>query len=353
MMSGACLFAALAGLLLFGGGRLFLLVYAAVFVLLAVRTLLTPGQKRVKCGLIVCYAIITACQIVLAAEVLFTDEGYPIAQDVPTYWLRRAVCTVVILLPLVISRYIVVGKYARFYLPSVREAGTIGFSELKGAMAKAAAFAEAAGRTRQSLSPTNFREIFEDLPRHDSFRYVNEGTLADCYFEKAEATLTDPHIYIVLSCTGSPASEIISVFTAKTFNHASLAFDEGLLTILSYNGGDRVYPPGLNAEMLSAMGRKEGARVLVYSLPCTREQKALILDKVREINEDGSAYNMLGLVTKRSYRPNIMFCSQFVYRMLDLAGLAYFEKPDGQVQPTDFVEADYRRALSFAYEIEL
>jgi hypothetical protein len=155
----------------------------------------------------------------------------------------------------------------------------------------------------------------------------------------------------VISNTGSPASEIISVFTNKQFNHASLSFDRDLKTLLSYNGGDRVYPPGLNPEMLSFFNRKDGAGILVYSLPCPAEKKRFVLEKIREINTEGSAYNMLGLVSGRSFRPNIMFCSQFVYCMLELAGLAYFKKGSGKIEPTDFVELDYRRALSFEYEI--
>jgi len=39
--------------------------------------------------------------------------------------------------------------------------------------------------------------------------------------------------------------------------------------------------------------------------------------------------------------------------MLGLAGLAYFDKPDGAVTPTDLVEADYHRALAFEYEMQL
>ena len=76
-----------------------------------------------------------------------------------------------------------------------------------------------------------------------------------------------------------------------------------------------------------------------------------MLAAVERINREGSAYNMMGLVTKWSYKPNIMFCSQFVYRMLQEAGLAYFEKRPGEARPTDFVELDYRRKLEFVEEI--
>jgi len=42
-----------------------------------------------------------------------------------------------------------------------------------------------------------------------------------------------------------------------------------------------------------------------------------------------------------------MFCSQFVYTMLKVAGLEYFDKQPEKVKPTDFVELDYERKLEF------
>ena len=348
---------AISALLFFGSFALFILVYTAVFLVLLARTFLPRGQKRVKLWLIIAFGFLLACQIVLAEQLLLlpgTDGGrVMIDESLPTYWPRRIICTFVILVPLVISRYVVVAKYAQFYLPSIKETGSIGFAELKEAAAKALLFAEKAGHARDSISPANLREIIQDLPHHDSFNYVNEGTLTESYFKKAEETLADLRLYIVISRTGSAASSIISVFTNKNYNHASLSFDRELQTAVSYNGGNNVYPPGMNPEMLVDFAKNDDASILVYSLPCSAEQKARVLKRIRDINESGSAYNMLGLVTKHSYRPNIMFCSQFVYRMLEMEGLAYFKKADGYVKPTDFVELDYRRALVYEYEVKV
>jgi hypothetical protein len=333
----------------YGTAALYILAYTAVFSVLLARAYLTQGLNRVKVGLTISYAFILVCQIVFVAHMLVGQGDLLPA----VAWSRRVVCSIVTLLPFVIARYVVVGKYAQFYLPSVKEAGMIGFSEFKEGVQRVASLAGAAKRTKDKLTVDNVREIFGDIQRHDSFNYINDGTLTKEYFRMAEQTLADPHMYLVLSSTGSAANEVISVFTNKTHNHASLAFDRDLETTISYNGGDRVYPPGLNPEMISHLTRGDEASVFVYSLKCTPEQKASIIERVREINENGSAYNMLGLVAKRSYRPNIMFCSQFVYRMLSFAGLAYFEKHDGRVRPTDFVTEDYRRALSFEYELEI
>lgn len=91
---------------------------------------------------------------------------------------------------------------------------------------------------------------------------------------------------------------------------------------------------------------------MLYRLSAAGEQKWSILNRIYEINEEGSAYNLLGLVSKSSHQPNIIFCSQFVYTMLKLAGLDYFEKEAFNVRPTDFVELDYYRKLEFMEEIK-
>jgi hypothetical protein len=79
----------------------------------------------------------------------------------------------------------------------------------------------------------------------------------------------------------------------------------------------------------------------------------MVLDKVAEINREGSAYNLMGLVLKYSHKPNIMFCSQFVYRMLEHADLTYFTRPAAFVKPVDLIELDYYKKLVFCYELKL
>ena len=154
------------------------------------------------------------------------------------------------------------------------------------------------------------------------------------------------------SNTGTSASEIISVFTQKQFNHASLAFDAKLQTTVSYNGGEHIYPPGLNCEMINFFYKKSDASILVYRLPVTHEQKRAAIDRIYQVNKEGSAYNILGLfVHKRLHKPNIMYCTQFVCKMLEDAGLLYFEKIDGKISPTDLIELDYYRRLKFELEI--
>jgi hypothetical protein len=231
----------------------------------------------------------------------------------------------------------------------IQDVSSIGFNDLKENAEK---IKNALKNFREKLTPENIGDLLKDMPRHNSFEYINNGSLTSAYFDYAYRTLDDPCIYIVISNTGSAASDLIAIFTNKQYNHVSLSFDGDLKTIVSYNGGERVYPPGMNHEMLQYFNKKADASIAVYRLKCTREQKKMIIDNIKKINHDGNAYNLLGLVLKYSHKPNIMFCSQFVYKMLKDAGLQYFDKPDAEVKPTDLIELDYQRKLEYVYEIK-
>ena len=190
------------------------------------------------------------------------------------------------------------------------------------------------------------------MPRHSATSYINRNGLTDSYFEDCDASIKDEHIYLIMSDTGSPGSELLSVFTRKMYNHVSISFDYDLKTVISYNGGEKLYPPGMNKEQISFFQKKKGASIIVYSLACTKTQKEAMIEKVREINRDGSAYNITGLVTRATFKPNIMFCSQFIYTLLHGVGLNYFESKAIDVKPTDFVEKDYYRHLDYCYKIK-
>ena len=133
-------------------------------------------------------------------------------------------------------------------------------------------------------------------------RYINHGTLTNAYFDAADATLGHQLVSGRVQY-GSAASEMISVFTRKQFNHVSLAFDRDLETIISYNGGDNVYPPGMNARN-SGVLPSEGGRVSAgLQFAVTAAQKEFVIDKIDEINREGSAYNMLRLASSVPLSP--------------------------------------------------
>ena len=99
----------------------------------------------------------------------------------------------------------------------------------------------------------------QDLTRHHCFRYCNRRSLPPGYFHRAVASLSDGAVYLVLTQSNSPAGEVIGLITDRTYNHVSLALDRDLHTLVSYNGGDGIAPPGLNPETLGGLLRRPGA----------------------------------------------------------------------------------------------
>jgi hypothetical protein len=262
----------------------------------------------------------------------------------------RVIGLMLVPIPFIFNKLISENRDGRSYFPSVQDLSVFTFNEL---VENIAAVNKVIKEGRKNLSKKNMDALISDLPRHNSFRYINKGSLTDEYFDTAYKALDDLNIYIIISDTGSPASEIISMFTQKQYNHASLSFDRGLKTIVSYNGGENIYPPGLNMEMVKYFNKKRDSSIIVYSLPISAEKKKTIIEKIKTINTEGNAYNLFGLVLKLSFKPNIMFCSQFVYRMLKDVGLNYFEKEEGKIKPTDLIELDYDRKLHYEYKIKL
>ena len=337
----------LAGFFFYGNQHLFALSYIFAYIFVLLRAISIPSKKRLKLLMAVAYTLFI---ILMLSMNNFIYSQYEDAGLILHFNKLFSVAGIVV--PFVLERFFIVNKYASFYMPSLQDISTFSFTEARKNKEKVIAAVKNMRKFGGKVSPKSLEELVADLPRHNSFRYVNEGTLTEEYFNAAYQTLEDPHIYIVISNTGSAASELISVFTHKQYNHASLSFDADLQTIISYNGGERVYPPGLNYETIEFFNKKEDASIIVYSLAAAEEQKRQLIDKIKEINTEGSAYNILGLIFKYSHRANIMFCSQFVYTMLKIAGLQYFEKKEGKVTPTDLVELDYHRKLQYMYEIK-
>ncbi|APX71758.1 hypothetical protein M5C72_01005 [Companilactobacillus allii] len=337
----------LLGLFMFGTLPIMIIAYCYLALVLIIHTWVKIGfSKKVKSSLTVIYGFMLAFQITFVTLTVFPMHNINLL-----YYPAKIFAVVLFSIPFLVERFITVSNGAEFYMPTVESVTAISFEELRDNTKRIRSMMQSVSNMNQKISIDHVKTVLEDIPRHSSVRYINQGTLTQYYFDAAKKSLDDEHMYLVVSNTGSPASEIISAFTQKQFNHVSLSFDRALDTIISYNGGDNIYPPGMNAETLEFFHQKSDASVLIYSLPATVEQKQFLIDKIAEINHNGSAYNLLGLVAKHSYKPNIMFCSQFVYKMLKLAGLEFFDKKDGEVRPTDFIELDYYKKLDFEYEI--
>lgn len=324
---------------IFGNLPLFIVASIMIALFLTLKVCITTRYPtNLKVILSFGYIAVMVVQIVFIANA-----------NVDQYFFTRIIAAILLPLPFLLEWAVMRKNDDIFYLPSLGEPATISFEPFKENLQ---AIHEQVSSVGHVLSGNNIKALFSDLHRHNSLNYINERSLDTDFFARAEQSLDDPNLYIVVSNTGTPASQLIGLFTQKQFNHASLSFDRELSTIISYNGGERVYPPGLNPEMLSSLHKNDDASILIYRLPVTRAQKEIVLNTIREINTTGSAYNILGLITKRSLRRNIMFCSQFVYRMLEIADVAYFDKKAGDVRPTDFIELDYHRQLNYVDEIK-
>ncbi|WP_430884899.1 hypothetical protein [Fusibacter sp. JL216-2] len=334
-------------LLFYGDETLFALAYILITMLMIRRTLRVEEESKSRVTLTITYILVLAFKLLFNSNGIFGEGLLGIPQSA-----AKLIGVLLICVPFIIDHIFTSKRYTQFLFPSIDELASFSFHTFRHNKQAIKSKLQVVQKARKSMSRQNIDEILRDIPRHSSRRYVNNGSLTSEYFYQAYKSLEDPYIYIIISNTGSAASEMISLFTNKEYNHASISFDYELKTIISYNGGEKVYPPGLNAEMVEYFNKKSDASIMVYKLKTTFEQKKRLIDEIKKINDEGSAYNLLGLLLRYSHKPNIMFCSQFVYKMLKIADLHYFEKKETNVKPTDFVELDYRRQLEFAYEIQ-
>lgn len=326
---------------------LFATIYAITALVLVGQMWLSKNNLNTKIIFTILYIIIMILQQVFNALIVFSGVETGIV-----FLVKKFIAALAILVPFFVLYLNYLYTLQNQFSPLSKDAYAISFEVIKEIQNRTTMLKDTLIKSKRSLSIDNLSEIAKDIPRHSYTKYLNKNTLTDEFFQECEKSLEDEHLYIVVSSTGSSASELISVFTQKTFNHVSLSFDSQLKTILSYNGGENVHPPGLNKEQLEAFHKKDDASIIVYRIDAPKDKKQVVIDKIKEINETGSAYNLVGLVTKISLRPNIMFCSQFVYSILKEAELEYFKSTSTNVKPTDFVEKDYYRKLEFCYEIK-
>lgn len=319
-------------------------IYSAVLIVSVNKLWKSLHTSRNRMLFVFCYFALLTFQITQ-----HSNTAHQFA-SVPLFLLSNKVLLTLIVLSLFIYFYLF-NIQDNFY-PAYKNPYVVANATVKLLHKKSRHYMALFEENREKMNAHNLKYIMAEIPRHRYLSYTSQNNLPQEYFDLCEKSIAeDNHLYIILSRTGSPASEIISVFTQKEYNHASLSFDRELNTIISYNGGDSFQQPGLNFEDISTFYQKDDSSMIVYSLQSTKKQRQQILNKIKAINEEGSAYNLIGLVTRVSIKPNIMFCSQFVYLMLKEVELHYFKSSQTNVKPTDFVEKDYYRKLQFEYEI--
>ena len=333
--------------LLFNSLNISVFAYSLTTVILIELVLRTTSSLKLKTIYILAHLIILTVQI---NYTIFLAIDHSIL--IEDYIINKIVSIALLLCSFLVEYYFQTKNYQMYHFPNTTVPNTISFNRINEIGDRLHSISDTLDKTTKTLNREVVRDIFSDISRNNSFTYLTNDTLSEEYFKAAYDSLSDPHIYIAISDTGSNAGKLISLVTDQMYNHASISFDRDLKTLVSYNGGERVYPPGLNPEIVDYLQKKPDASILVYKLAIDYENKIKLIEKINQINTEGSAYNLLGLVLKQSYKPNIMFCSQFVYHLLKYADIAYFEREDGDVTPTDLVALDYYRKLKFDYEIK-
>lgn len=262
------------------------------------------------------------------------------------------ILSILIFLTFIINRKYRIRNYYTFYMPYISELGNITYNDLKILNSKRKNFKSSILSKMGVLNKNSIKEVVKCMAETNSFKYINKNTLNENYFKSVNLSLDDPNIYLIISNTKTATSKALSLFTNKEFNHISVSFDKALKTSVSYNGGENINKPGLNFERIEYYYKHEESSIIIYSLNVGKEAKEKMINSIYNINKEGSAYNLLGLAINKSFKPNIMFCSQFVYKLLEQSNSLYFIKRGNTITPTDFIELDYYRKLKFEYEIK-
>jgi len=139
------------------------------------------------------------------------------------------------------------------------------------------------------------------------------------------------YIFLIISETPSRFGRVIRFFTKTKYNHASLAFDEGLRQLYSFGRRQNKVP--LNAGLVKeyperfSLGKVDCVNVRIYKIPVTRNQYLRGKRRIKQIMDDpdGYLYNLFsvlsypifhGFHTYKAYS-----CAEFVAHMLDYMGV--------------------------------
>lgn len=153
-------------------------------------------------------------------------------------------------------------------------------------------------------------------------------------------------VYIMVSKTQTLPSNVIKMWTKEPYAHTSLALDIGLYEMYSFARKKLKNPfnCGFISEDITSgvFGRdlETTCRIARLRVTATQYKKIIkILDKFKK-NKALYKYNYLGIFgimfNKAVEREYNYFCSQFVYYVLDKAGVKMFDKKPGLCKPEDF-----------------
>ena len=155
------------------------------------------------------------------------------------------------------------------------------------------------------------------------------------------------HIYIVLTRTNTVLSNLISLIKNDEYTHASISVNKDLNTMYSF-GRKHACNPFVGCFVKENLfegvfGFHNKLKGQVLQLNVTEEQydeaTKLLYDFVS--NSNYFKYNYLGLINslfnRESFCDDRFLCSEFVYYILNKAGIAELNKPRNLVRPQDLL----------------
>ncbi len=155
-------------------------------------------------------------------------------------------------------------------------------------------------------------------------------------------------IFVLLSRSQTYIAKKIRKATGDTFSHSSLAFDEGLETLVSFARRFRCVPlpAGLMREDLSRgyFGHHQDIFCRLVEFEVSEDSFLRMKDRVESMLKEYKKYkyDIKGLFAShkgiRSERPCRYFCSQFVSEILEMSDDIHLPKVPFFMRPQDFAD---------------
>lgn len=176
----------LIGAALYGNGDyiVYMLTYIFSFVFLFCLTVFAASAVLEKIVQTIVYALVLAAQILFAVLVMRPADGTEQLLD-----LYRLLGVLIVPAPFLIRQICFFQHTANCIAPSVNDWATLSYAQLVQDQELITEKVSKATKAGKILSKGRLREIVEDLPRHNSFSYINNGSLTNEYFHTAEESL--------------------------------------------------------------------------------------------------------------------------------------------------------------------
>lgn len=138
--------------------------------------------------------------------------------------------------------------------------------------------------------------------------------------------MSNKHVYLVFTKTGTWLSRLIGVFSDIKYAHSSISFDNSFTKMYSFGrtNPDNPFSGGFVEENLydGVFKRSTKCECLIYRVTVTEEQYSALQKQIDKFMQRKTVYryNFLGLIgillNLPIKRENYYFCSQFVSEIL-------------------------------------